>query len=168
MGVRLAPSDVWENLRRQGIEPTPRRSGPTWSEFLRTQAATMLACDFFTLDPVLLRHLHMLFFVEIDTRWIHLSGVTANPAGEWVTQQGPNLSRNSPNAPEQPGSSSGTETQSSPPASTRYSELTVSRSSRRPFDPLERSRSPSGSWELPAESASTDSAPSAAVISSRF
>jgi putative transposase len=90
-GVRLAPSSVWAILRRHGIEPAPRRSGPTWSEFLTTQAATMLACDFFTVDTVLLRRLYVLFFIEIDTRRIYLSGVTANPVGEWVTQQARNL-----------------------------------------------------------------------------
>ena len=92
MGVRLAPSSVWAILRRRGIEPTPRRSGPTWAEFMRAQAATMLACDFFTVDTVLLRRLYVLFFIEIDTRRIYLSGVTSNPIGEWVTQQGRNLS----------------------------------------------------------------------------
>jgi hypothetical protein len=91
-GVRLAPSSVWAILRRHGIEPAPRRSGSTWSEFLRAQAATMLACDFFTVDSVLLRRLYVLFFIEIDTRRIYLSGVTANPVGEWVTQQARNLS----------------------------------------------------------------------------
>jgi len=91
-GVRLAPASVWAILRRHGIEPAPRRSGPSWSEFLRTQAATMLACDFFTVDTVLLRRLYVLFFIEIDTRRIYLSGVTANPVGEWVTQQARNLS----------------------------------------------------------------------------
>jgi transposase InsO family protein len=92
MGVRLAPSSVWAILRRHGMEPAPRRSGPTWSEFLRAQAATMLACDFFTVDTVLLRRLYVLFFIEIDTRRIYLSGVTATPVGEWVTQQARNLS----------------------------------------------------------------------------
>ena len=91
-GVRLAPSTVWAILRRHGVEPVPRRSGPTWSEFLKAQATTMLACDFFTVDTVLLRRLYVLFFIEIDTRRIHLSGVTANPVGEWVTQQARNLS----------------------------------------------------------------------------
>lgn len=91
MGVRLAPSCVWAILRRHGIEPTPRRSGPTWAEFLRAQAKTMLACDFFTVDTVLLQRLYVLFFIEIDTRRIYFSGVTANPAGEWVTQQARNL-----------------------------------------------------------------------------
>jgi transposase InsO family protein len=92
MGVRLAPSSVWATLRRHGIGPSPRRCGPTWSEFLRAQATTMLACDFFTVDTVLLRRLYVLFFIEVDTRRVYLAGVTANPVGEWVTQQARNLS----------------------------------------------------------------------------
>jgi putative transposase len=91
-GVRLAPSSVWAILRRHGLDPAPRRCGPTWSEFLRAQATTMLACDFFTVDTVLLRRLYVLFFIEIDTRRIYLSSITANPVGEWVTQQARNLS----------------------------------------------------------------------------
>ena len=82
MGVRLAPSSVWAVLRRHGIEPSPRRSGPTWAEFLRAQATTMLACDFFTVDTVLLRRLYVLFFIELDSRRVHLSGITATPVGE--------------------------------------------------------------------------------------
>ena len=91
-GVRLAPSSVWAILHRHGLEPAPRRSGPTWSEFLRAQAKTTPACDFFTVDTVLLRRLYALFFIEIDTRRIYLSGITANPVAEWVTQQVRNLS----------------------------------------------------------------------------
>jgi putative transposase len=53
MGIGLAPSSVWAILRRHGIDPTPRRTGPTWAEFLRSQACSMLACDFFTIDTVL-------------------------------------------------------------------------------------------------------------------
>jgi putative transposase len=90
-GVRLAPSTVWAILRRHGIDPSTRRSGPTWSEFLRTQAATMLACDFFAVDTVLLRRLYVLFFMEVDTRKVYVSGVTASPVGKWVTQQSRNL-----------------------------------------------------------------------------
>jgi putative transposase len=91
-GIRLAPPTVWAILRRHGADPAPRRSGPTWSEFLQAQAATMLACDFFTVDTTILRRLYVLFFIEIDTRRIHLAGVTANPLGEWVAQQARNLS----------------------------------------------------------------------------
>ncbi len=92
MGIGLAPSSVWAILRRHGIDPSPRRTGPTWTEFLRSQASSMLACDFFTVDTVLLRRLYVLFFIEIDTRRIYLAGITANPVGEWVTQQARNLS----------------------------------------------------------------------------
>ena len=91
MGVGLAPSSVWAILRRRGIGPAPRSSGPTWSEFLRAQATTMLACDFFTVGTVLLQRLYVLFFIEIGTRRVYLAGVTANPVGQWGTQQARNL-----------------------------------------------------------------------------
>ena len=91
MGVRLAPSSVWAILRRHGIEPTHRRLGPTWAGFIRAQAKTMLACDFFTVDTVLLRRFYVLFFIEIDSRRVHLSGITATPVGAWVVQQARNL-----------------------------------------------------------------------------
>ena len=74
MGIGLAPSSVWAILRRHGIDPTPGRTGPTWSEFLRSQASSMLACDFFTVDTVLLRRLYVLFFIELDTRRVYVSG----------------------------------------------------------------------------------------------
>jgi len=87
MGIRLAPSSVWAILKRHGIEPSPKRSGPAWGEFLRAQAATLLACDFFTVDTVLLRRLYVLFFVEHGSRKVHVAGATANPTEAWVTQQ---------------------------------------------------------------------------------
>jgi putative transposase len=55
LGHRLAPSTVWEILRRHGVEPAPRRSGPSWAEFLRAQARGLMACDFFTVDTVMLK-----------------------------------------------------------------------------------------------------------------
>ena len=87
MGIRLAPSSVWAILKRQGTEPSPTRSGSTWDEFLRTQAATPLACDFFTVDNVLLRRLYVLFFIEHGSRKVHVAGATASPMEAWVTQQ---------------------------------------------------------------------------------
>ena len=78
-------------LRRHGVEPSPKRSGMTWAEFLRARAPTMLACEFFHVDTVLLRRLYVLFFIQFDTRRIHISGITTIP-GEWVTQQARNLS----------------------------------------------------------------------------
>ena len=91
MGTVLAPSTVWAILKRRGIDPAPRRSGPTWAEFLRAQAKGLIACDFFSVDTVLLRRLYVLFFIEHDTRLVHLAGVTANPVTGWVTQQACNL-----------------------------------------------------------------------------
>jgi transposase InsO family protein len=87
LGISLAPSSVWAILQHYGIEPAPTRSGPTWGEFLRAHAATLLACDFFTVDTVLLRRLYVLFFIEHGSRKVHVAGVTANPTGPWVTQQ---------------------------------------------------------------------------------
>jgi hypothetical protein len=69
----------------------PFRIGPTWHEFLKSQASSMLACDFFIVDTVLLRRLYVLFFIELDTRRVFLAGVTAKPAGSWVVQQARNL-----------------------------------------------------------------------------
>ena len=91
MGIVLAPSSVWAILKRRGIDPVPRRSGPTWAEFLRAQAKGLIACDFFHVDTVLLRRLYVLFFVDHDTRRVHLVGITANPVTGWVTQQARNL-----------------------------------------------------------------------------
>ena len=79
MGIRLAPSSVWAILRRHGIDPSPGQTGPTWREFLKSQASSMLACDFFTVDTVLLRRLYVLFFIELDTRRVYVTGITANP-----------------------------------------------------------------------------------------
>jgi len=92
MGVALAPSSVWTILRRRGIDPSPMRTGPSWTEFLRTHASSMLACDFFTVDTLLLRRLYVLFFIELDTRRVYVTGVTARPMGSWVVQQARNLS----------------------------------------------------------------------------
>ena len=92
LGIDLAPSSVWNILQRHGLDPSPNRTGPTWGEFLKTQATTMLACDFFTVGTVLLRRLYVLFFIELDTRRVYVAGVTAHPTGAWVIQQARNLS----------------------------------------------------------------------------
>ena len=91
LGLAIAPSTVYEILRAAGIGPAPRRSGPTWRQFLRTQAAGILAVDFLHVDTVLLKRLHVLVFIEHGTRRMHLGGVTANPTGEWTVQQARNL-----------------------------------------------------------------------------
>ena len=91
LGVTVAPSTVWEILRAAGIDPAPRRAGPTWRQFLHAQAAGILAVDFFHVDSVLLKRLYVLVFIEHETRRMHLGGVTANPTGEWTIRQARNL-----------------------------------------------------------------------------
>jgi putative transposase len=93
LGVRVSATAIHETLHRHGLDPAPRRATMTmtWRAFLRQQAAGILACDFFTVDTVWLRRLYVLFFIELDTRRVHLAEVTANPSGAWVTQQARNL-----------------------------------------------------------------------------
>ena len=91
LGYKVAPSTVWKILKDAGIDPAPRRSGQTWRAFLASQASTILAVDFFHVDTVLLRRLYVLFFTGHGTRRVHLTGITAHPAGAWVTQQARNL-----------------------------------------------------------------------------
>jgi putative transposase len=91
LGVKIAPSTVWEILRAAGIDPAPRRSGPTWRQFLAAQAAGILAVDFLHVDTVLLKRMYVLVFIEHGTRRMHLGGVTTNPTGDWTVQQARNL-----------------------------------------------------------------------------
>jgi transposase InsO family protein len=91
LGYRVAASTVWKVLRRAGVDPAPRRSGPTWQQFLTTQANAILACDFFTIDTVFLKRIYVLFFMEIATRRVRVAGVTAHPTGAWVAQQARNV-----------------------------------------------------------------------------
>ncbi len=96
LDITVSTTTVRRVLHGAGLDPSPVREGPTWREFVRAQASTILATDFFTVDTVLLRRLYVLFFIELDTRRIHLAGVTAHPTGAWVTQQARNLSRRAP------------------------------------------------------------------------
>jgi transposase len=91
LGIRIGASSVGRILQRAGLGPAPRRTGATWSQFLRAQARGMLACDFFTVETVFLRTLYVLFFIELSTRRVHVAGTTSGPDSAWVTQQARNL-----------------------------------------------------------------------------
>jgi transposase len=91
LGIKLAASTVWMILKEAGIEPTPRRLETSWAEFLGGQAASILECDFLTVDTLLLKRFYVQFFIELATRRVHLAGITTNPDGRWVTQQARNL-----------------------------------------------------------------------------
>jgi len=91
LGVKLAASTVWTILKEAGIEPAPKRLETSWAEFLRQQAASILECDFLTVDTLFLKRFYVLFFIELATRRVWLAGITTNPDGVWVTQQARNL-----------------------------------------------------------------------------
>jgi putative transposase len=92
LGVHVSPSTLRRLLLAAGLTPAPQRSGPSWREFLRQQATSVLACDFFTVETITLRRYYVLFFIELGSRRVHLAGCTTNPTGAWVTQQARNLS----------------------------------------------------------------------------
>jgi putative transposase len=85
--IRISATTVRTILLRHGLDPVPRRAGPTWTEFLRSQAAGILATDFFTVETIRLKTIYVLFCIELSTRRVHVVGVTAHPDSAWVTQQ---------------------------------------------------------------------------------
>src|SRR5439155_7230232 len=87
-----SPSTIRRLLAAAGFEPAPRRHAVSWPAFLHRQAASLLACDFFTVETVTLRRLYVLFSIELGSRRVHFAGCTTNPTGAWVVQQARNLS----------------------------------------------------------------------------
>lgn len=91
LGIAVAPSTVWGILKRHGIDPAPRRSGPDWAQFLRSQAEAILALDLFTVDLLDGTKAYVLAAIEHATRKIRIRGATAHPGGQWIVQQARNL-----------------------------------------------------------------------------
>jgi putative transposase len=91
LGVKVAPSTVWEILREAGIDPAPERSSSTWADFLRSQADALLACDFLETVTLSGTRMYVLAVIEHATCRIRILGATAHPSTAWVTQAARNL-----------------------------------------------------------------------------
>jgi putative transposase len=87
LGLAVSATTVRKLLRDAGLGPAGERAGLSWRQFLRTQAQSIIAADFFTVETVWLQRLYVLFFIELGSRCVHLAGCTANPSGRWITQQ---------------------------------------------------------------------------------
>ena len=91
LGHPVAASTVWQILHAAGIDPAPRRTGPTWKQFLTAQARGILAADSVHVDTVFLRRIYALIVIEHGTRRVHLAGITAHPDSAWTTQAARNF-----------------------------------------------------------------------------
>jgi putative transposase len=87
LGYQVPANTVWSILKRAGIDPAPRRDGPSWRHFLHGQALGHFRHSHLLRRHAALQRLYVLFVVEHATRRVHLLGVTATPSGAWVAQQ---------------------------------------------------------------------------------
>jgi putative transposase len=87
VGVRVSATSVAKILRQAGVPPAGARVQLSWREFIRAHAASIIACDFFTVETLWLGRIYVLFLLELGTRRVHLAGCSANPDGGWAVQQ---------------------------------------------------------------------------------
>jgi putative transposase len=91
LGLAASATTIRKVLSREGVPPAPDRARQSWPSFLRQQAASVLACDFFTVETLTLQRIYVLFFLSLATRRVELIACTPNPDGAWVAQQARNL-----------------------------------------------------------------------------
>jgi putative transposase len=91
LGITVSATSVRKVLLEAGLQPAPQRSHSSWRAFLRAQAASMLACDFITVETAFLQRIYVLFFISLATRRIQYIACTSNPDGHWTAQQARNL-----------------------------------------------------------------------------
>ncbi|MET7339550.1 integrase core domain-containing protein [Nonomuraea sp. NPDC005650] len=91
LGIKIAPSTVWEILKQGGLDPAPERASTTWADFLRSQADALLAADFFETVTLNGQRQYILALIEHATRRVRVLGTTAHPTANWVTQAIKNL-----------------------------------------------------------------------------
>jgi putative transposase len=91
LGISVSATSVRKVLLEGGLQPAPERSHSSWRAFLRAQAASMLACDFLTVETAFLQRIYVLFFISLATRRIEYIAATSSPDGRWAAQQARNL-----------------------------------------------------------------------------
>lgn len=91
LGIKVAASTGLGGPQRPRHRPLSRTEHTAWSDFLRSQADALLACDFFEVRTLTGARLYVLAVIEHATRRIRIPGVTVHPTGQWVTQLGRNL-----------------------------------------------------------------------------
>ncbi|MEV0830168.1 integrase core domain-containing protein [Nonomuraea rubra] len=86
LGIKVAPSTVWEILKQAGVDPAPERASTTWADFLRSQADALLACDFIETVTLSGQRQYVLAVIEHATGRVRVLGTTAHPSANRVTQ----------------------------------------------------------------------------------